>query len=96
MPTTAPSALTPSTTTLNLTFYSDPGHGWLRVPHAVLKYFKLKPSAYSYQDREFGYLEEDCDASDFMDVAKAEGYTVNIASVNEPVRDSWIRGLPRF
>lgn len=50
-------------------FYSDPGHGWLKVPMSVLGVLGIidKISPYSYQRGENAYLEEDCDASVFME-----------------------------
>ena len=48
-------------------FHSDPGHGWLQVPKELVKKlgFRKAISPYSYQDKEYLYLEEDCDASLF-------------------------------
>lgn len=45
-------------------FISDPGHGWLEVPRALVVELSLldKISGYSYQHRDQVYLEEDCDA----------------------------------
>jgi len=56
------------------TFYEDPGHGWLRVPLAELAELGIEGAItpYSYQDNEFAYLEEDCDAAAFI-AAKAWG-----------------------
>ena len=51
---------------LQLTFHSDPGHGWLEVPkvivHGLGKQICAAISFYSYQDERNLYLEEDCDA----------------------------------
>lgn len=53
------------------TFYSDPGHGWLRVPMNELIDLDIAPkiSAYSYVYRngKWVYLEEDIDAGKFID-----------------------------
>jgi hypothetical protein len=48
--------------------YSDPGHGWVRVPIAVLKTLGIadKVTHYSYQRGDYAYLEEDCDMSLFI------------------------------
>ena len=53
-------------------FISDPGHAWLEVPQAELGALRIKPSSYSYQNEGMVYLEEDCDASLFID---AQGLT---------------------
>ena len=54
------------------TFYADPGHGWLCVTGQDLKNVGLKPTdftQYSYRARKLDvyFLEEDCDASKFVD-----------------------------
>jgi len=50
-------------------FYSDPSHGWLKVKKSELKELGIekKITGYSYQKGEWVYLEEDCDASIFLD-----------------------------
>ena len=50
------------------TFYSDPGHGWVKVPFSVLRTLglTLKISPYSYVRGDHAYLEEDLDASLFI------------------------------
>lgn len=51
------------------TFIRDPGHGWLRVPHEVIRSMGFKASRfsrYSYVDDDYMYLEEDCDAGIFL------------------------------
>lgn len=50
-------------------FICDPGHGWLRVPHKVIRDVGLSSksfSRYSYVDNDYMYLEEDCDAGVFL------------------------------
>ena len=54
---------------LKLNFYSDAGHGWLRVPRKNISFDILKQiSGYSYQSRAGNmiYLEEDCDCNLFI------------------------------
>jgi hypothetical protein len=55
-----------------LTFYCDPGHGWLRVPINLIKDLGIqnKISQYSYMNFEYVYLEEDLDATTFFDAFK--------------------------
>lgn len=51
------------------TFFSDPGHGWLKVNISDLPMVGLKLSdvtRYSYQHGDNLYLEEDCDAFRFI------------------------------
>ena len=81
---------------LTLNFYTDPGHGWLEVSKTLIRALGVKPSAYSYQRDDMAYLEEDCDAYAFMEAAKAKGIQIQIQSHNEPMRDSWVRSLPRI
>lgn len=49
-------------------FYSDPAHGWLRVPVAELSALGIatKVSSCSYRKGRWAYLEEDCDAPRFI------------------------------
>lgn len=66
-------------------FYSDPGHGWLEVPMAEIDQLNLRPkiSRYSYISRRGNaYLEEDCDASVFIEAKKEIGQTVEFEYVN--------------
>lgn len=58
--------------TLKLTFYEDAGHGFLRVPLNLLVELDIaeKITPYSYMNHKYAYLEEDCDYSTFMEVAK--------------------------
>jgi hypothetical protein len=55
-------------------FYSDPGHGWSKVPKALLQNLGIisKISRYSYMRKEFAYLEEDCDLSLFIRAYRAK------------------------
>jgi hypothetical protein len=49
-------------------FYSDPGHGWMAVKRKLIEELGLKftITPYSYQKGHTVYLEEDCDAGNFM------------------------------
>lgn len=51
-----------------IAFYSDAGHGWLRVPFSLINYLGINDliTGFSYHDKQFAYLEEDCDFSTFM------------------------------
>ena len=51
------------------TFYTDPGHGWLKVSLSNLASLGFLPSdfsRYSYKKNDNLYLEEDCDAAKFV------------------------------
>lgn len=76
-----------------LTYFTDPGHGWLRVPLAELDGFQ--PSEYSYRDAEFAYLEEDCDAFGWA-VAVGRVEDAQNATVAHTNRESTIRNKARF
>ena len=56
-------------------FYSDPGHGWVKVSKELLAKLGIshKISQYSYQRGNFAYLEEDCDANLFVQAMEAHG-----------------------
>ena len=61
--------------------HEDPGHGWLKVPREAIDRLKIadKISEYSYeQGGKLGwvYLEEDCDASVFVEAMKLTGVNV--------------------
>ncbi|KKK79453.1 hypothetical protein LCGC14_2833350 [marine sediment metagenome] len=49
-------------------FFTDPGHGWLRVKLAELVALGVadKISKFSYTNGDYAYLEEDCDADIFI------------------------------
>ena len=51
-----------------ITFHEDGGHGWLQVPHGLIKSLGIgkEISSYSYKDKNFAYLEEDDDLSKFF------------------------------
>jgi len=54
------------------TYYTDPGHGWLKVPRKLLATLEItdKISSCSYEYGTNVYLEEDCDAGIFLDAFK--------------------------
>lgn len=60
------------------TFFSDPGHAWLKVPRSEIHDLGIRStiSHCSYQRGNFVYLEEDCDASKFIDAKMAAGFEV--------------------
>jgi hypothetical protein len=56
-------------------FHTDPGHGWLAVKRKEAERLGIidKISQYSYQRGGTIYLEEDCDASLFINAKKEAG-----------------------
>lgn len=60
---------------MKINFYSDPSHGWARVPKQLLKYLGIedKISFYSYMRGDYAYLEEDCDLSVLTNAMKEKG-----------------------
>jgi hypothetical protein len=83
---------------MNITYHTDPGHGWLAVPLSLIRRLNLmgKISACSYidsaADAPVVYLEEDCDAGLFMNAAKQREITVDIVD-RHLNKDHWIRHL---
>lgn len=61
---------------MTFSFYSTPGHGYLRVPKKTFLKLGGNPediSQYSGHDTTTLYLEEDCDACDFIDLVRENG-----------------------
>ena len=65
---------------VGLDFYEDPAHGWLKVKKDELVELGIadKISGYSFQKGDWAYLEEDSDATLYMDTIKAKGIQVDI------------------
>jgi hypothetical protein len=84
---------------MNLKFYRDAGHGWLAVKKSVLTDLGIldKISTYSYESPSGGtvYLEEDRDASLFLNAAKAFSMEFPKIEVDSGER-SFIRSYRRF
>jgi len=85
--------MTKKTLKKHYTFFSDPGHGWLKVPKCDLRFtgVDIHITHYSYMVGEFAFLEEDCDARRFTDVLDAYGIEYEINHVQDD-DDSAIRG----
>lgn len=83
--------------TFELTFYSDPGHGWLRVPHSLIYELGIQEqiSPYSYMDDTYAYLEEDGDLSTFMRAVKEKGIEISMKETSSD-EESPIRDKPAF
>ena len=78
-------------------FYQDPGHGWVKVPKALLKELGIdeKISSYSYMRGDFVYLEEDMDLGTFMDAMKAADRSVSFDEFHTN-RESKLRGYDAY
>ena len=61
--------------TKTILFYSDPGHGWAKVPKKELVKLGIanEISGFSYEKGEFAYLEEDCDLEKYIMALRAKG-----------------------
>lgn len=75
---------------VTLRFISDPNHGWLEVPKALLK--KLGMSTNYASCGDYCYLEEDCEAADFERAANRNGVTITYAEHEVDEFDSWAGG----
>ena len=75
--------------TKTYTYFTDPGHGWLRVKKSELDALGIanQISPYSYMRGDHAYLEEDCDMAKFM---KAKGWLQNDGRVIDNFWDSGI------
>lgn len=60
---------------LNFNIYSDPGHGWAKVPMSLVNKLGIRNeiTTYSYFRNNSAYLEEDCDLDTFIKACKANG-----------------------
>jgi hypothetical protein len=68
---------------MKLRMISDPGHGWLEVPRAMLLTLKIQDriTDYSYTHGSMAYLEEDLDMSTFMQAAREVGLDIDLVEV---------------
>lgn len=87
------------------TYFSDPGHGWLRVQFNDLKVLGILGAItpYSYRDGDTVYLEEDKDANTFV-VALFGSWNSpeyfhwkdNFLTEKYSKGESFVRNLPQF
>ena len=78
-------------------FYTDPGHGWLRVPYSELERLDIadKITRYSYTKGDNVFLEEDCDLSTFMKAKTNLNEKIEIRTINSN-RQSRIRSYESY
>lgn len=57
---------------INLRYHHDSGHGWIAVKSKLINDLNLadKITSFSYMKGKTVYLEEDCDASIFIEALK--------------------------
>jgi hypothetical protein len=85
-------------TTRKLTYYTDPGHGWLKVNRSDLDTLDIahQITPYSYERGDYVYLEEDIDAQRYIDAAHAKGWIVTTRTNNEARNYSIIRTYEHY
>lgn len=83
-----------------LTFHSDPGHGWLAVPWKIFWDVQGIASAYSYVNKEYVFLEEDCDAYPIVEkITKKFGWNTTefFKMIKEEYQENtFVRNLSRY
>jgi len=82
-----------------LNYYQDPGHGWIKVPRRLLLEYRIhdKISNCSYESRDgmSVFLEEDCDATLFIQALKDRGIDYKLKSFHSN-KASKIRSYPGY
>jgi hypothetical protein len=85
---------------MKFTYYTDPGHGWIRVKKQLLIQLNIAfdISNYSYMKGNFAYLEEDCDMGIFCEAKERLGEKfgfIDVFSTITPIRDypKWDKGV---
>jgi len=68
------------TITKTINHIQDPGHGWFSVSQKDILELGIadKISPYSYMNHTRAFLEEDCDATLFLDSAEKAGWKITI------------------
>ena len=84
---------------MNIPYHTDPGHGWLAVSLTLLRRLNIvgEISSFSYFDAgtNTAYLEEDCDASLFVNAARDNNITIEFDEMHDN-GNHWIRDLPSY
>ena len=71
---------------IELTFISDSGHAWLKVSKDLFNRTNRKIrhiSCYSYEDDKNYYLEEDVDATNYIQNLKELNFRFNISEIDD-------------
>jgi hypothetical protein len=74
-------------------FISTPSHGYLQVPNNAVRAVGVKPSQFSVSDGMFFFLEEDCDAPEFMDACAEAGFGLRMTHSNASHWEEYIESL---
>lgn len=85
---------------LKFDFYSDPGHGWLRVKRHLVMDLGIgqRITRFSFERGQWVYLEEDCDAGVFLEALRARpgDYAFSVREHCSRQRESKIRSYARY
>jgi len=85
---------------INVSPISDPSHGWYAVHKEDITSFFAELitmfSHYSYMDKSFLYLEEDCDFPLLHSTAENKGYEIKFLPDFYSDSDSFVRNLKSF
>jgi hypothetical protein len=67
---------------MKLTYFTDPGHGWVKVPRKLLERLSIadKISSYSYSRGDSVYLEEDCDLGRLYNAATERSIKIDLVT----------------
>lgn len=78
--------------------YSDPGHGWAKVPHKLLQKLGIanEISTCSFSRGDYAYLEEDGDLTKFHEAMLASGVTPRYVGTSSGYRSSKIRSYANY
>lgn len=82
---------------MKFTYYTDPGHGWVKVPRKLLTKLGIdhKISSYSYERGDSVYLEEDCDLGHLCHALDSHGISLNLVT-SHTNRSSKIRSYHQY
>jgi hypothetical protein len=82
-----------------LTYYNDPGHGWVKIERSIAQDLMGESfnriSSFSYQNGNYIYLEEDCDAGLLIRSLKDRGVSYTLRE-NHCNNQSRIRSYASF
>ena len=79
-------------------YYSDPGHGWLKVSRKELIKLGIQNqiSSYSYQRKDSVYLEEDTDMRLFVNTLQSTGIKAKYKEFCARMKMSKIRSYNHY
>lgn len=83
----------------NMTFFNDPGHGWLKVNKSVLSTLGIvnKISGFSYMKNDYVYLEEDLDTGIFFDALVEKGFEKQeVVNFKQSIKDRYVENSSRI